>query len=320
VTGPRVAVLSGGVGGARFLHGLCAELPARDVTAVVNVGDDFEPYGLHVSPDLDTVLYTLSGLIDDERGWGVAGDSARALEQARRLGDEAWFWLGDVDLGLHLARAALLRSGAPLSSATATLARRLALELRLLPATDDPLRTYVGTDAGELDFQTYFVRRGQRDAVRGVRLDGVATARPAPGVLDALGSADLIVIAPSNPLISIGPILAVPGIRSAVAARRAATVAVSPIVGGRALKGPAAAMLRSLGHEVSPVGVARLYADVCATLVLDEVDDGHAAAVEALGVRAVVTQTVMTGHGGRRRLARAVLEAGGLRCPVAAGP
>ena len=309
---PRAVVLSGGVGGARFLHGLCAELPPSDVTAVVNVGDDFEPYGLHVSPDLDTVLYTLGGLIDEARGWGVEGDSARALEQARRLGDDAWFWLGDLDLGLHLARASLLRSGASLSEATATLATRLGLELRLRPATDDRLRTYVRTDVGELDLQTWFVRRGQRDAVRGLRFDGADTAHAAPGVLEALTTAELVVIAPSNPLISIGPILAVPGVRPALAARRDATIAVSPIVGGRALKGPAAAMLETLGHEVSPVGVARLYADVCGTLLLDEADAPLAAAVEALGVRAVVAPTVMAGAAGRRRLARAVLEAAGL--------
>ncbi len=315
-----MAVLSGGVGGARFLHGLCAEIPPGHVTAVVNVGDDFEPYGLHVSPDLDTVLYTLAGLIDEARGWGVEGDTPRALEQARRLGDEGWFWLGDLDLGLHLARASLLRRGASLSQASAALAARLGLEARLLPATDDRLRTHVRTDVGELDFQTWFVRRGQRDPVRALRLEGADVARPAPGVVDAIRTADLVVVAPSNPLISIGPILAVPGLREAVAARRAATVAVSPIVGGRALKGPAAAMLATLGHEVSPVGVARLYADVCGTLVLDEADADLAPAVEALGVRPVVASTVMARRDGRRRLARAVLEAAGLGRPVTAAP
>jgi LPPG:FO 2-phospho-L-lactate transferase len=305
----RLCVLSGGVGGARFLHGLVHEVPATEVTAIVNVGDDFEPYGLHVAPDLDTVLYTLAGLSDDVRGWGVTGDTPRALEQARRFGDEGWFWLGDLDLGLHLARAGHLRAGLSLSAATAALAQAVGVEVALLPASDDPVRTMLTVDDGEIDFQTYFVRRQHRDAVHAVRFAGAATARPGPGVLEAIAGAETILLAPSNPIISLAPILAVPGIRSALAARRTSVVAVSPIVGGTAFKGPAADMLRSLGHEVSPAGVAGLLADVAGTLLIDTADAEHAAGVAAAGLRAVGTGLVMDGHAGRRRLARAALAA-----------
>jgi LPPG:FO 2-phospho-L-lactate transferase len=305
----RIAVLSGGVGGARFLHGLTAVIPPGDVTAIVNVGDDFEPFGLPVSPDLDTVVYTLAGLVDEERGWGVAGDGDRALRRAARLGTDTWFWLGDEDLGLHLARAELLRRGLPLSAATARLTRELGLATTILPVTDDRLRTMVRTDAGELDFQTWYVRRRHADAVRGLRFDGAAAARPAPGVVEALEAADAVIVAPSNPLISIDPILVVPGVREAVAARRERVVAVSPIVAGEALRGPAAAMLRSLGHEAGPPAVAAHYAGLVGTLVLDRRDAGHEAAVAASGLAAVVADTIMDGPDGRRRLARAALDA-----------
>ncbi len=305
----RIAVLSGGVGGARFLHGLTAEVRPGDVTAIVNVGDDFEPFGLPVSPDLDTVVYTLAGLVDDDRGWGVAGDGDRALRQAARLGTDTWFWLGDEDLGLHLARAELLRGGLPLSAATARLTSRLGLATTILPVSDDRVRTIVGTDAGELDFQTWYVRRRHADAVRSLRFDGAAEARPAPGVLESLAEADLVLVAPSNPFISIDPILAVPGVREAVAARRERVVAVSPIVGGEALRGPAAAMLRSLGHEAGPASVAAHYSGLVGTLVLDHRDAEEEGAVAAAGVRPVVADTIMEGHDGRRRVARAALDA-----------
>jgi LPPG:FO 2-phospho-L-lactate transferase len=310
---PRVTVLTGGVGGARFLQGLVEVIDPAAVTIVGNVGDDLEPYGLHVSPDLDTVLYTLTGRIDPDRGWGVAGDTPRALEQARALGADAWFWLGDLDLGLHLARTELLRAGLPLSAATARLAAAMGLEATLLPATDDRLRTMVTIPGGEVDFQTYYVRRQHADPVLGLRFDGAAAARPAPGVLEAIATADIVVIAPSNPFISIDPILAVPGIRAAVAARRERVVAVSPIVAGRALRGPAAAMLGSLGHETSAVGVAGLYQALAATLVIDDEDAPAAGSVERLGIRARVTGAGMTDAPTRRSLAAAALAAGGLR-------
>ena len=308
---PRVTVLTGGVGGARFLQGLVEVVDPGAVTIVGNVGDDLEPYGLHVSPDLDTVLYTLTGRIDPDRGWGVRGDTPRALEQARMLGADAWFWLGDLDLGLHLARTELLRAGRTLSAATARLAEAMGLRATLLPVTDDRLRTMVTIPDGEVDFQTYYVRRGHSDRVLGLRFEGAAAARPAPGVLEAIAAADVVVIAPSNPFISIDPILAVPGIRAAVAARRERVVAVSPIVAGQALRGPAAAMLSSLGHEMSVVGVAQLYRTLASTLVIDDADSPAVERVERLGLRARVTATVMANLEVSRALATQTLAAGG---------
>jgi LPPG:FO 2-phospho-L-lactate transferase len=307
-----VTVLSGGVGAARFLQGVTAVVPPADVTAIGNVGDDLEIYGLHVSPDLDTVLYTLAGWNDEEKGWGVRGDTARALERARELGAPAWFWLGDLDIGLHLARTERLRRGEPLSAVTAGLAEAAGLELRLLPCTDDRLRTILVTDEGELEFQTYYVARGHRDRVLGIRFDGAEAARPAPGVVEALSDAQAILIAPSNPLISIGPILAIDPIRDALASRSAPCVAVSPIVGGEALRGPAADMLVSLGHRPSPVGIARLYQGLIDVIVLDRADADLAPEVEELGVRAVVADTIMRDQAARAGLAREALGAAGL--------
>ena len=306
--GRPFTVLAGGVGAARFLEGVVDVVSPADVTVIGNVGDDLEPHGLHVSPDLDTVLYTLTGEIDEERGWGVRGDSTRALERARALGADAWFWLGDLDIGLHLARAGRLAAGAPLSAVTAELGRALGLPVRLLPCTDDRLRTMVRLDDGEVDFQTYYVRRGHRDPVRGLRFEGAEAARPAPGVLDAL-VAGPVVIAPSNPLISIAPILAVPGVRNALVGRTARCVAVSPIVGGRALRGPAADMLATLGHEPSALGVARIYAGLVDALVIDTADAGLAPPIQALGIEAVVTDAVMRDAAVRRELARTALRA-----------
>jgi LPPG:FO 2-phospho-L-lactate transferase len=309
-----VTVLAGGVGAARFLQGVVDVVAPERVVAIGNVGDDVERHGLHVSPDLDTVLYTLTGWIDEEKGWGIRGDTARALERARSLGADAWFWLGDVDIGLHLARTEALARGEPLSAVTARLCERLGLRLRLVPVTDDRLRTMVDTaEAGEVDFQTYYVRRGHSDRVRGLRFEGAEAARAAPGVLDAIAGAEAILIAPSNPLISIEPILAVPGVREAVAARSAPGVAVSPIVAGRAIRGPAAAMLESLGHGASPVAVARIYDGLIDALVLDRADAGLAREVEGLGLRAVVTDTIMRDQAARAALARTALEAAGVR-------
>ncbi len=308
-----IVVLAGGVGAARFLQGVCAAMPVRDLTIVGNVGDDTEVAGLHVSPDLDTVLYTLTGQIDEERGWGVRGDSARALERTRALGHDAWFWLGDLDIGLHLARTEWLRSGLRLSAVTERLSQALGLPDHLLPATDDRLRTIIETRDGDLDFQTYYVRRGHRDDVLGIRCEGTDTAAPAPGVVDAISQAAAILIAPSNPLISIGPILAVAGIRDALRARRAPCVAVSPIVGGRALRGPAADMMRTLGHDPSPVGVAGMYAGLIDALVIDDVDAALAAELGRHGISVTVTDTIMRDDVARRHLATVALEAAGIR-------
>jgi LPPG:FO 2-phospho-L-lactate transferase len=302
-----ITVLAGGVGAARFLRGLVDVVDAAAVTVIGNTGDDEEFFGLHVSPDLDTVVYTLADVVGPE-GWGFDGDTYACLEQTRALGEEAWFLLGDGDLATHVERTRLLREGRSLSEATAAITSAFGLRCRLLPMSDDRVRTVVSTDDGDLSFQEYFVRRRWQDDVRALRFDGVADARPAPGVLDAIAEADAVIVAPSNPLVSIGPILAVPGVREALVAT-APVVAISPIVGGRALKGPADRMMLALGHEPSAVGVARLYADFLDVLVLDDVDAALAAEVEALGPRAVVTNTVMRDAAGREALARAAVEA-----------
>lgn len=307
-----IVVLAGGVGAARFLQGVTACLPVRDLTIIGNVGDDTEIVGLHVSPDLDTVMYTLTGEIDEDRGWGVRADSARALERARSLGADAWFWLGDLDLGLHMARTEWLDAGVPLSTVTARLCTALGFPDRLLPSTDDRLRTMVATAAGELDFQTYYVRRNHADDVAGIRFDGAPTTAPAPGVIEAIGAAQAVIIAPSNPLISIGPILAVPGIRDALVSRTVPCVAVSPIVGGAALRGPAAEMLRALGHPASPVGVAELYDGIIDAMVIDEADASASVELERSGIRAVVTDTIMRDARARHHLAVAALQTAGI--------
>lgn len=306
-----ITVLCGGVGAARLLRGILAVHPAAEVTAVVNTGDDVVLHGLHVSPDLDTVTYTLAGQINPETGWGLVDESWQAMETVRRYGGITWFNLGDRDLGTHLYRTQRLTDGAPLSEVTGEIVRAWGLDLRVLPVTDDPLRTMVTVDDGdgvvrEIGFQEYFVQRHHDVPVRSVRFDGDLTSRPAPGVLDAIRAAGLVVFAPSNPIVSIGPLLAVPGLRAAVAARRADTVAVSPIVAGAALKGPADRLLRELGHEASVVGVARLYRDLAATLIVDSADADLAPAVEAEGVRCVVAPTIMSGPDEAAALARAV--------------
>jgi LPPG:FO 2-phospho-L-lactate transferase len=300
----NVTVLSGGVGGARFVQGLLDAIDLAGVTVIGNVGDDLEVFGLHVAPDLDTLLYTLGGVADEERGWGRAGETWTALEAARELGAKAWFQLGDRDLGLHLARAEALARGEPLSAITERFARALGIDARILPATDDRLRTWIQTDDGELPFQEWFVHRRHEPDVLGVRFEGDETARAAPGVLEALRDADLIVIAPSNPFVSIGPILAVDEIRAAIAGRRAPAVAVSPLIGGRAVKGPADRMLRRLAGGTGPGHVAGCYRSLIDALVYDE-SDGE---VE-LEVRPIVTKTLMTDAASRRRLAEAALEA-----------
>ena len=270
-----IAILCGGLGGSRCVDALARAAGPDEITAIGNVGDDLEVLGLHVSPDLDTVLYTLAGLLDEARGWGVRDETYNALALAKELGGETWFTLGDRDIGLHLVRTAWLRAGIPLSEATDRLVKALGVGVRLLPATDDQLRTKIQTEDGELDFQEWFVARAHRDRVTGVRFEGAETARPAPGVLEAIERAELVVIAPSNPFVSIDPILAVPGIREALAAKRVA--AISPLVGGKAFRGPLAEMLASLGHEPSAAGVADLYGDLVDVLVVapgDEVPPG----------------------------------------------
>ena len=296
----RVTVLSGGVGGAKFVRALVETLGAANVTAIVNVGDDVEVLGLRVSPDMDSVLYSLAGIADEERGWGRASESWRALETVSALGGEDWFALGDLDLGLHLVRTQALRSGEPLSAVTARITRALGVGATLLPATDDELRTFVITPAGTFSFQEWFVARSHRDEVDAVDVRG--DARATPGVLEALHAADLLVIGPSNPYVSVEPILAVREIRDALERRRVPCVAVSPLVGGRAVKGPADRMLRRLAGGTTPAHVASCYPGLIDALVIDESDEPG-----ALDVQPIVTRTLMTDAESRRRVADATL-------------
>jgi LPPG:FO 2-phospho-L-lactate transferase len=305
----KVTLLAGGLGGSRLARALAETIAPAELTVVGNVGDDVEVLGLHVSPDLDTILYALSGRLDETKGWGRADETWHALETAAELGAETLFQLGDRDLGVHLVRTEALRRGEPLSAVTARLACAFGIEPTLLPATDDRLRTWVETPAGEFPFQEWFVARQHRDEVDGVRFEGTGEARPAPGVLEALGEADLIAIAPSNPYLSIGPILAVAAIRDAIARRHVPAVAVSPLIAGRSVRGPADRMLARLAGGTGPQQVTDCYKGLIDALVIDEAD-----ADDEAGVRTVVTRTLMEDAEGRRRVADAVLEtAGALR-------
>ena len=290
---PRIVALAGGVGAARFLRGLVRVVDPSAITVVVNTADDVEQHGLWISPDVDSVVYTLSGLHDEERGWGLRDETWNALASLRTLGEETWFQLGDRDLATHVWRTARRRAGIALSAITAQQCARLGVPVRVLPMSDDVVTTrIVCEDLGDLHFQEYFVREQCRPQISSIRFDGISRARPAPGVLEALGSCDAVIVCPSNPVISIGPILAVPGVRAALQAVPRC-VAVTPIVAGAALKGPAAEMLRAQGVEVSAAGVAGLYADFCSSMVVDRRDAAVAAGVEALGLQAVVAETVM---------------------------
>ena len=302
----KVTVLAGGLGGSRFARALAETIEPSELTVVGNVGDDVEVLGLHVSPDLDTILYTLSGRLDESKGWGRAGESWQALETVGELGGETWFQLGDRDLGLHLVRTEALRRGEPLSAVTQRLARACGVEPALLPATDERLRTWVETLAGTFPFQEWFVARGHQDEVDGVRCEGAERARPAPGVLEALDEADLIAIAPSNPFLSIGPILVVQPIRQAIEQRTVPAVAVSPLIGGRTVRGPADRMLARLAGGTGPQQVTDCYKGLIDALVVDEAD-----ADDDAGIRTIVTRTLMDDAEGRRRVAEAVLEAAG---------
>ena len=305
----EIVVLSGGVGGARFVRGLVDLVGPGEVTVIGNVGDDAEFFGLHVSPDLDSLVYALADVHDEQRGWGRRRETWNAIETARALGDETWFQLGDRDLGLHLVRTKALRAGDRLSEVTARIASALDVEVRVLPATDDRLRTIVETPAGSFSLQEWFVGRQHKDEVDGLRFEGAAFAKPAPGVLEAIEDASLVVIAPSNPYISVWPILAVQMIRVAVQRKRTPVVAVSPLVGGKAVKGPADAMLQRLAGGTSPAHVARCYPGLLDALVIDEADAAGAPALEEVQVRPHVTRTLMKDRRATRLLVEAVLEA-----------
>lgn len=305
-------MLAGGVGGARFLRGLCRRIDPRRLTIIGNTADDDTFHGLHVAPDLDTVLYTLTGRVDPRQGWGRRNDTFACLDALASLGEPTWFRLGDRDLATHIVRTARMRGGATLSDVTAALARATGLRSTLLPMTNDPVRTMIHTTRGRLSFQQYLVQRHARDRVRRIEIAGARRARPAPGVIEALRAAHAILIAPSNPLVSIGPILAVPAIGRALRRRRAPAAAICPLVRGRALRGPLHRMLRHLGHEVSPLGIARLYRGLVDLFVVDEADARWAPALAELGFRVLVTATVMRGPREAGQLAAATLRALGV--------
>ena len=304
---PGVLAISGGVGGAKLALGLSRLLGPDQLTIAVNTGDDERFHGLHVSPDVDTVVYALAELTNPEAGWGVAGDTFRSLEALGRLGGETWFRLGDLDLAMHLRRTELLAAGRTLTEATREICDALGVRHPIVPMSDAPVRTVAQTERGDMAFQEYFVRHACEPRITGVRFAGAENAHPSPALSQALADADAIVFCPSNPLVSVGPVLAVPGVRDAVERFAGPRIAVSPIVGGRALKGPAAKMMAELGEEVNNAGVARRYAGLVDVLVLDESDAAEAPSVEALGITAHVAPTIMNADADKTALAREVL-------------
>jgi LPPG:FO 2-phospho-L-lactate transferase len=314
MSGSHILALCGGVGGAKLAAGLAAVLPPERLTIVVNTGDDFEHVGLSISPDIDTVVYTLSGLSDQVRGWGVADESWQAMAQLGRLGEPQWFQLGDRDLAMHIARTHRLREGETLSQVTASLAASLGIGPAIVPMTDDAVHTKVHTDDGVLDFQRYFVAEQCRPVARAISFAGAAEAPPSPGFAAALARADLgaVLICPSNPYLSIDPLLALPGVRERLAGLTAPRVAVSPIVAGQAIKGPTAKLMTELGASVDVTGVARHYQGLIDRLMIDEADRAQAGAVEALGLAASIAPTIMSSQADRVLLAQATLAAAGV--------
>jgi LPPG:FO 2-phospho-L-lactate transferase len=302
-----ITALAGGVGASKLLLGLYDVVDPQALTIVVNTGDDITLHGLKISPDLDIVTYTLAGIVDEKKGWGFRGETFHTLKRLAALGRPQWFNLGDRDLATHIHRTAMLDEGKSLTDAAESIRAALGVKSRVLPMSNDPVPTIIETDEGPLHFQEYLVKRGAEPVVRGIRFAGVEKARPAPNVLDAIRKADRVVICPSNPLISIGPILAVPGIRDALRARKKDVIAVCPIVGGKSLKGPSDKMLAQLGHESSALGVAKLYCDFTGTFVIDPADKSRASAIRSLGMQVAIVSTVMKTRGQKRKLARALV-------------
>jgi LPPG:FO 2-phospho-L-lactate transferase len=302
-----ITALAGGVGASKLLLGLHDVIEPRDLTVIVNTGDDITLHGLKISPDLDIVTYTLAGIVDEAKGWGYRGETFHALKRLEVFGRINWFNLGDRDLATHIHRSAMLAEGKSLSDAAEAIRLALGVKTRILPMCDEPMPTMIDTAEGELHFQEYLVKRRAEPVVRGIRFDGAEKARPAKGVLEAIRDADRILICPSNPLISIGPILAVPGIREALRGRKEIVIAVCPIVGGKSLKGPSDKMLAELGHEPSALGVAKLYADFSGTFVIDPADKARANGIRKLGMKVEVVPTVMTTRAQKRKLARSLL-------------
>jgi LPPG:FO 2-phospho-L-lactate transferase len=304
----KIAALAGGIGASKFLLGLSSVLPPEEITIIANTGDDIELLGLRISPDIDTITYTLAGVINEATGWGLTGDTFECINWLSRYGEARWFNLGDRDLATHIYRTHQLRQGRSLTEVTDHIRRSLGVRSVILPMTDAYMPTRVVTDEGEMHFQEYFVRRRCEPRVNQIRFDGVESAQPAQGVMNAILDADAVIICPSNPFISIGPILAVPGLLDALKKTRAEVIAITPIIGGRALKGPAADMLRDLGHEVSARGVALVYKDFVDVFVLDELDATIEPDIKELGMRVVTTNTVMNALEDKQQLARRVLE------------
>ena len=307
-----IVVLAGGVGAARFLQGVVQIVPQEQITVIVNTGDDRDFYGLHVSPDSDIVMYTLAGIVDETHGWGIRDDTYNTMPQLTKYGEEDWFMLGDRDLATHIHRTHLLRGGKTLSEVTDNIRVQLGLDLRVLPMSDQPITTHIQTPAGLLHFQEYMVKRRTADEVQDVVFVGAKEAKPAPGVLDTLREADAILLAPSNPIVSIGSILSVPGIHDVLHEAKGMVVAVSPIIGGAPIKGPADKLMSGLGLDVSAVGVARRYRDFLDVMVIDEQDKSLATAIEDLGIPTVVTDTIMRDGATKKALAQTVLQAAGL--------
>jgi len=304
-----ITALAGGVGAARFLTGLVRLVSAKDLSIIVNTGDDIELFGLHISPDIDIIMYTLAGIVDEEKGWGIRGDTFHCLEALRRYNPEAWFALGDKDLATHMFRTSLLKRGIKLSEVTAEISHALRLTVTILPMTDDKFETRIVTEVGSIHFQEYLVERRAQDEVLGVEFLGATTAKPAVGVVESIMEAERVIICPSNPVVSIGTILAVNGVRDALRHTDAKKVAVSPIIAGAPVRGPADKLLRGLGLEVSAYSVAKLYADFIDTFVIDTADAAEKNRIEKLGIEVKVTNTIMRSLEDKIRLAKAVLEA-----------
>ncbi len=303
----KITALAGGVGASKLLLGLYEVMDPRDLTVIVNTGDDIVLHGLKISPDLDIVTYTLAGIVDSAKGWGFRGETFHALKRLALYGRANWFNLGDRDLATHIHRTAMLAEGKSLSQAAESIRIALGVKSRVLPMSDDPVPTIIDSNEGPLHFQEYLVKRRAEPVVRGIRFAGVESTRPAPGVLEAIATADRIIICPSNPLISIGPILAVPQIRDQLCAHKQKVLAVCPIVGGKSLKGPSDKMLAQLGHQSTAFGVAKLYADFTGTFVIDPVDKAQASPIAALGLKVAILPTVMKTRAQKRKLARALL-------------
>ena len=303
-----ITALAGGVGAARFLTGLAKLVNEKDFSVIVNTGDDIELFGLHISPDIDIVTYTLAGIVDEEKGWGIRGDTFQCLEALRRFNQETWFNIGDRDLATHLFRTSRLKQGRKLSEVTHEVSRALGLNTSVLPMTDDKFETRIVTENGSVHFEEYLIKRGAKDAVLGVEFLGAASAKPAAGVIDSVLKAELIIVCPSNPIVSIGTILAVKGIRDALRQTNAKKVAIRPIIAGEPTKGPAEKLLRGLGHEVSAYSVAKLYADFLGTFIVDTIDSAEKNKIEKLGIEVKVTNTIMRTLEDKIQLAKTVLE------------